>query len=408
METFVSTVQSSKGKVQSGQIKKPISLSSIATKKTERISTGISELNRALGGGLVGGQVILLAGEPGIGKSTLLLQVLENLPNSLYVSGEESAQQIALRAGRLGIKNKNIAILEETDIDSVVETAKSTLSHKSDISALIVDSIQTMYTQDLSGLAGSVGQVRESAQRIVRFAKSNHVPVFIVGHVTKEGTVAGPSTLAHIVDTVLWFEGDKADSLRLIRAVKNRFGPTDEVGIFKMDEKGLVPVEDSAKIFLSETKKGVSGSVVTCLMEGTRPILVEIQSLVVATRLAFPRRVSQGIDAKRIEVILAVLTRRCGLPLWEYDVFVNVAGGIVVREPAADLAVALSIASSFFDKPAPAGTMAVGEIGLLGELRPVGNLEKRIKQAQRVGYKTIISGKEFKYLNEAIKKYFKI
>jgi DNA repair protein RadA/Sms len=353
-----------------------------------------------LGGGLVPGQVVLMAGEPGIGKSTLLLQVANEMGHVLYVSGEESATQIKIRANRMGIKNKKIDLLEETNIDSIIDTVGSL----DNVKALIVDSIQTLTTNDLSGVAGSVGQVRESASRLVHLAKSTHLPIFIVGQVTKQGSVAGPAALAHIVDTVLWFEGDKNQNLRLLRAVKNRFGPTDEVGIFQMEERGLISVNDSSKLFLSntDTPNQPAGSVATSILEGTRPILVEIQSLVVPTKLAFPKRVAQGIDSRRVEVILAVLTRRSGLSLFEYDVFVNVAGGITVREPGADLAVALSIASSYFDKKLPKNTLAIGEVGLLGEVRPVTAQGKRVKEAKRLGFSNIISSESAQYISQVI------
>lgn len=393
------------------EISSPISLNSIPAKSTSRISTKISELDRVLGGGLVAGQVVLIAGEPGIGKSTLLLQVANTLSTThhskgsvLYVSGEESAKQIKIRANRLGIKNKSIMLLEETDIDSIIESASRGVPNNHLL--LIVDSIQTMSTNDLSGMAGSVGQVRECAYRLVRFAKENNIPVFIVGHVTKEGTVAGPSVLMHIVDTVLWFEGDKSLTLRLLRAVKNRFGPTDEVGIFSMEDRGLVSLESPEKVFLTQAKKSVSGTVVACVLEGTRPILVEIQSLLVPSKMAFPKRVAQGIDAKRFELLLAVLTRRANLPLYEYDCFVNIAGGINIKnDPSADLAICLSLASAFFDKALPTNSIAIGEVGLLGDIREVVVQEKRIKEAKRLGYGVAISNKEVKYLQEAIRKY---
>lgn len=378
---------------------KPVNLSSVSSRKLTRITTKISELDRVLGGGLVDGQAVLLAGEPGIGKSTLLLQLSNILGNVLYVAGEESTSQISIRAHRLAVKNKRIQILEETNVDNaidVIETAEK-------LSCIIVDSIQTMFTDDLTGLSGSVGQVRECASRLIRVAKSKGIPLIIVGHVTKEGTVAGPAILAHIVDTVLWFEGDKTITLRMLRAYKNRFGPTDEVGIFTMEDKGLVSVTDAQKIFLSKDTKAVSGSCITSILEGTRPILVEIQSLVVPTKLAFPKRTSQGFDARRLELMLAILQKRCGIPLGDFDVYVNVVGGVTIKDPGADLAVCLSIASSYFDKPLPVKLVAVGEVDLLGEIRPAASQEKRIKEAKRVGHSQVISTKEAKYLNQAIK-----
>ena len=275
------------------------------------------------------------------------------------------------------------------------------------LKGVVVDSIQTMTTEDLNWLAGSVGQVRECAFRLLRIAKEKNIPLFLVGHVTKEGTVAGPAVLAHIVDTLLWFEGDKSLTLRLLRAVKNRFGPTDEVGIFEMEDKGLIPETNVEKIFISREHMDVAGSVVTSTLQGTRPLLVEIQALVVSSKMPFPKRVAQGVDSRRLELLLAVLIRRCGLPLYEYDVFVNVAGGIKVVEPASDLAICLAIASSFFDKPLPKGSLALGEVGLLGEIREVVAQDKRVKEARRLGLIRPITQREIKYVNEAIKKLLK-
>ncbi len=442
VETAVST-KNPKSKISSfakatkdRQNSKPQNLNEISASQTKRTLTNIAELDRVLGGGIVPGQVILIAGEPGIGKSTLLLQVAEklneilknpstgsgqalktekhksnnelrimNYESVLYVSGEESAGQIAIRAKRLGINNKNIQLLETSDIDSIINTIytfKDTV-----LQGVIIDSIQTMQTSDLSGMAGSVGQVRECAYRLVRMAKDTGIPVFIVGHVTKQGSVAGPSVLMHIVDTVLWFEGDKNLSLRLLRAVKNRFGPTDEVGVFTMEDKGLLGVTNLEKLFLGDAKN-VSGSITTCIMEGTRPILVEVQALVVPTKMAFPKRVAQGFEAKRFELLLAVLTRRCGIPLNDYDCFVNISGGINIKgDPSADLAVCLSIASSFFDKAVPKKCVAIGEVGLLGDIRGVTLQDRRIKETGRLGYAAIISNKDFTYLNETIRRVIK-
>lgn len=380
-------------------------LTDIKASATQRISTGISELDRCLGGGLVSGQVVLIAGEPGIGKSTLLIQLSNELGNCLYVSGEESASQVAIRANRLGINNKNINFLEETDVDSIISSLEKMES--SNLKAVIIDSIQTMATEDLTGLAGSVGQVKECAFRLLKYAKSKNIPLILVGHVTKEGTVAGPAVLAHIVDTVLWFEGEKTSNLRLLRSVKNRFGATDEVGIFQMEDKGLKSLNDPEKLFLERSKSTVPGSVVSILMEGTRSILIEVQSLVVPTKMAFPRRVAQGIDSKRLEMLLAVLFRRANIPLYDNDVFVNIAGGIKANDPSIDLAVCLSIASSFYDKPLPNDFLAIGEVGLLGEIRPVPFQEKRIKDAKRLGFKEVSTSKEFKYLPQTIKEYLK-
>ena len=413
VETVVTSAQKTRGKEIRNSSIAPLSLASIPTKNTQRISTKISELDRVLGGGLVAGQVVLIAGEPGIGKSTLLLQVASELSvdqlteltqsTVLYISGEESMTQIKIRADRLGIKGKSIQLMEETDVDSIIDTIYS--SKDPSLKAVIVDSIQTMATSDLSGMAGSVGQVRESAFRLVRVAKENNIPIFIVGHVTKEGTVAGPSVLMHIVDTVLWFEGDKGLTYRLLRAVKNRFGPTDEVGVFLMEDKGLISLNDPEKMFITSQKSKVPGSVVTSILEGTRPILVEVQALVVPTKMPYPKRVAQGIDSKRFEILLAILQRRANLPLYEYDCFVNIAGGISIKnDPSADLAICMAIASAFYNKPLSSHAVALGEVGLLGEIRQVNSQDKRIKDAKRLGYSVIISNKETKYLSDAVKK----
>lgn len=410
VETVTSTGPSTrKTKSINRSTSQPVNLSSIPSKKITRISTTISELDRVLGGGLVPGQVTLLAGEPGIGKSTLLLQLCSHLAKNgicFYATGEESAYQIKIRADRLGTGNKQIEILETTDIDEVVEAADQSAANSKQLAVLIVDSIQTMTTEDLSGMAGSVGQVRESAMRLVRLAKGNNVPVFLVGHVTKEGTVAGPAVLAHIVDTVLWFEGERTASLRLLRAVKNRFGPTDEVGIFQMEDKGLVPMDSPEKLFISQFKN-VPGRIIASVMEGTRPMLVEVESLVVPTKMAFPKRITQGIDPRRFELLLAVIAKRAGIPLFEFDCFANIAGGIKVNEPAVDLAVCLSLASSYFDKPLPPKTCAVGEVGLLGDIRAVPLQERRIKEARRLGYTNVVSSEKFKSLTEAIRSLIK-
>jgi len=398
VETVIREVGRKEQNKGAGKRVEPVSLGSIPSRKTSRISTKISELDRVLGGGLVPGQVVLIAGEPGIGKSTLLLQLADKIGNALYVSGEESAGQIKVRADRLGVKSKTLKFLEETDVEQITESIDSQ-------SLVVVDSIQTMTTDDLSGLAGSVGQVRECTFRLLKSAKAKNIPLFLVGHVTKEGSVAGPAVLAHIVDTVLWFEGDKTLTLRLLRAVKNRFGPTDEVGIFEMEDKGLTSQTNAEKIFLTGGRKDVPGSVVSSILQGSRPLLVEIQSLVVPTKMAFPKRVAQGVDARRLELLLAVLIRRCGLPLYEHDVFVNVAGGIKVTEPACDLAICLSIASAFLDKPVKKTTLALGEVGLLGEVRQVVAQEKRLKEARRLGFTTPVSEREAKYVYEAIKRY---
>lgn len=414
---------------------KPVSLGEIKVSTLQRISTKIQEFDRVLGGGIVPGSVILLAGDPGIGKSTLLLQVAAEISDKgegrsgkqgnlvLYVSGEESPEQIKIRAERLGIKNKNILFLTETNVEAVIEEIEKwemrngsgsgggnwenknhLTSHISPPPILvIIDSIQTLYTSSLTGTAGSVGQVRESAGKLLNFAKTHGIPMFFIGHVTKEGAIAGPMVLAHLVDTVLFFEGERFQSLRILRSFKNRFGPTDEVGVFEMGEKGLEEVSNPSKLFLEERREKVPGSVVTCLMEGSRPLLCEIQALTVPSQLAIPRRVGQGIDWNRLQLLVAVLSKRAGLPLSSFDVFVNVAGGIKVAEPGVDLAVCLAIASSFADKPLDPKICALGEVGLLGEVRQVGNLEKRAKEARRLGFTKILSPREVRTVSSAIK-----
>lgn len=444
VETVVSTSRTQRTERSTQEKIEPVRLSEVKKEEyAKRISTGIGELDRVLGGGIIPGMVTLIAGEPGIGKSTLLLQIADGLqtieeeskqtldrlrrevqPGNkkavgrrwtgdsqtdsnqstvVYVAGEESATQIANRANRLGVKSTRIVVIEETDTDVVIEHL-SKLENNTRISLVIIDSIQTMTTGDLTGTAGSVGQVRECAARLTSWAKRKHVPVFIVGHVTKEGTIAGPRVLEHMVDTVLWFEGERSEFLRVIRAVKNRFGATDEVGIFAMEERGLKEVANPAEIFIGKNTT-VSGSVVAVTLEGNRPMLVEVQALVAPTKLAFPKRSASGVDSRRLEILTAVLTRRVGLPLWDYDIFVNAAGGLKVTEPAADLAIALAIASSFADRPLPRGAFAFGEIGLLGEVRDVLQHERRVKEARRLGYKLNITNKEAGTVREAIKKF---
>lgn len=402
------------GRKSDQPVSTPIKLSSIKkSDHSQRISTKNSELDRVLGGGLLPGMVTLVAGEPGIGKSTLLLQVAAGFENMIYIAGEESAVQLAARAHRLGIKTKNITVLEDTDVDEVIRYLGTLVVGNiaqlpsnpvtQQPSLIIVDSIQTLTTQDLTGTAGSIGQVKECAARITIFAKKNGIPTFIVGQVNKEGAIAGPRVLEHMVDTVLWFEGDRREFLRIVRAVKNRFGGTEEVAIFSMEEQGLKEITNPSKMFLGEI--AAPGSVPTVLLEGSRPIIVEIQALVVPTKLPFPKRAAQGVDQRRLEIIVAVLTRRALLPLFDFDIFVNVAGGIKVQDPSCDLAIALSIASAFFDKPFLPKRTAIGEVGLLGEIRTVPQEERRIKEARRLGFTSSVTNKEIKTVKEAIKKY---
>jgi len=400
----ISYKSGSKRAQSAGKPAATIPLTSVKTKKSSRVSTKISELDRVLGGGIVSGQVILIAGEPGIGKSTLLMQAANTLGTAknliLYVSGEESSYQLKLRADRLGINNKNINLSEETNIDEVVNTIST-------FKGVVVDSIQTMQTDDLSGMAGSVGQVRECAHRLVKVAKRLGVPIFIVGHVTKQGSVAGPAVLMHIVDTVLWFEGEKISKLRMLRAVKNRFGSTDEVGIFEMGEKGLLSLADPKKMFITGIRKKISGSVIGVVMQGNRPILVEVQALVNSTKLAFPRRTAQGIDSKRFELLLAILERRCGLGLSNFDSYVKVSGGLKAHDPSLDLAICLAVASAYFDKPLKQTIVAIGEVGLLGEIKDVAMHERMLKETKRLGFANTINSVNSKYLGEVIKSYLR-
>ncbi len=396
-----------KSKKKTTKILEPVSLSSVPQKDLQRIKTNIPELDNVLGGGFVKGQVVLLAGEPGIGKSTILLQISEKLAKTsrnayiLYISAEESVHQLKLRATRLGIYSNRINLLEESDVDSIISYLEN-LSTKSLPQLIIIDSIQTVSTRDLSGIAGSVGQVRESAQRLVRLAKSNSIPLIMVGHVTKEGSVAGPATLMHIVDTVLWFEGDKDLLLRILRSIKNRFGPTDEIGLFRMEEKGLMSVSSLNDLFVSSKTSSEPGSVLTSILEGTRPLLVEIQALVNRTNTPYPKRIAQGIDSRRLELIVAVLISRLNIPLYNFDIYANAVGGISVRDPAADLAIALSIISAYKEKPIKANTVAIGELGLMGEIRKVTSEEKRIKEMRKQGFNNIVSAKTANNLKKAI------
>lgn len=348
-----------------------------------RFITGISELDRVLGGGIVKGSVVLLSGDPGIGKSTILLQVCNALKNLkiLYVSGEESAVQIKLRAERLGVKNENLLIMTETDTELVCEYIRS--SHPD---LVMIDSIQTMSIAELSSSSGSIVQVRESAKMLLNTGKQLDIPVFIVGHVNKGGDIAGPKVLEHIVDTVLYFEGEKNQSYRILRAIKNRYGSTNEIGVFEMSDRGLNAVENPSAMLLSGRIKNVSGAAITCIIEGTRPILAEVQALVSATGFGNPRRMSAGFDYNRLNLILAVLEKREGLYFSNLDAYVNIVGGLKLDEPAADLAVALSLVSSLRDAPINDETICFGEIGLSGEIRSVSRVESRVKEAARLGF----------------------
>jgi len=363
-------------------------LSEVKVDQQLRTSVGMQELDRVLGGGLVAGSVVLIGGDPGIGKSTLLLQVLSTLSgrlDSLYVTGEESLQQISLRASRLGIKGDEIRLYSETSVERIVAAADRERPQ-----VMVLDSIQTLYTEALQSAPGSVAQVRESAAQLVRFAKQSGIAMFLVGHVTKDGQLAGPRVLEHMVDTVLYFEGDPGDRYRILRAIKNRFGAVNELGVFAMTESGLKEVANPSAIFLSRHEQAVPGSVVMVTWEGTRPMLVEVQALVDQSQLGNPRRVTLGLEQNRLSMLLAVLHRHGGLALGDHDVFVNVVGGVRVSETAADLAVLLAVISSYRNRPLPADLIVFGEIGLSGELRPVPNGQQRLSEAAKHGFHTAI------------------
>ena len=363
-------------------------LSQIDTDDEIRYSTGASELDRVLGGGLVKGSLVLLGGEPGIGKSTLLLQICSYLGKEhsiLYVSGEESVRQIKLRADRLGVDTPNLYLLSSTDAESICSTVTA-----SQPEIVIIDSIQTMNIRDINSSSGSITQVRECTNMFMHMAKELEVPVFLVGHVNKDGAIAGPKVMEHIVDTVLFFEGDRHQSYRLLRAVKNRYGSTNEIGVFEMQDKGLEQVENPSQMFLSGRPVGVSGSCVGCIMEGTRPILAEVQALVTKSSYSAPRRTSTGFDFSRLAIIIAVLEKRAGLFYGTLDIYVNIVGGFRLDEPAADLPAALALYSSLMDMPINEKLVSFGEIGLGGEVRSVSNISQRIAEAQRLGFEKCI------------------
>jgi DNA repair protein RadA/Sms len=378
---------STRGSFAPGEKAQPIT--DVVVEHETRIPTGLNELDRVLGGGVVPGSLVLIGGEPGIGKSTLLLQAAHELSGRigkvLVVSGEESVRQISLRANRLGTLKPDLFLLSEVDvtlIDSQVKALQPGL--------LIIDSIQTMFHPDVASAPGSVSQVRESTHYLMRLAKGSGIPTFIVGHVTKDGSIAGPRVLEHMVDTVLYFEGDNYQSFRIVRAVKNRYGSTNEIGIFEMTDAGLIEVANPSALFLSQRPEHSPGSVVIATVEGTRPLLVELQSLVSESHLSMPRRMATGLDFNRIALIVAVLDRRFGMRLGSEDIYVNVVGGVKVNEPAADLGIALAIASAHRDNTVPADCVAIGEIGLAGEVRFVNQLEQRLKEAEKLGFKRAI------------------
>ena len=353
------------------------------------MSTGMGELDRVLGGGIVQGSLVLVGGDPGIGKSTLLLQVCRNLSDAgkkvLYISGEESLQQIRLRAERMGSFTENLLILCETDLQAIRETITRLQPQ-----VVVIDSIQTMYNESVSSAPGSVSQVRESTGVLMQIAKTQNITIFIVGHVTKEGVVAGPRVLEHMVDTVLYFEGDRYASYRVLRGVKNRFGSTNEIGVFEMRTSGLAEVANPSEYMLEGKPENASGSIVACTMEGTRPVLLEVQALVCQSSLAFPRRTADGTDLNRVNLLMAVLEKRAGLRVSSCDAYINIAGGIRMNEPALDLGIVLAVASSMKDTPIDEKTIAFGEVGLSGEVRSVTMPEQRVREAKKLGFDTVI------------------
>ncbi|MFO7570803.1 MAG: DNA repair protein RadA [Smithellaceae bacterium] len=364
---------------------KPMPIDEVPAAEGERTATGMAEIDRVLGGGIVAGSAILIGGEPGIGKSTLMLQVMKNLAVTghkvLYISGEESASQIKLRSDRIGTAAKDLLLLVEVSLEKILDQIK-----KVEPAIVVIDSIQTVYSGELMSAPGSVGQVREASSRLILSAKKNGIPVFLIGHVTKDGSIAGPKVLEHMVDTVLYFEGDSGHAYRIIRSIKNRFGPTNEIGVFEMRDRGLIEVPNPSAFFLAERPENAPGSVVVTSMEGTRPILVEIQALVSHSNLGMPRRTAIGVDHNRVSLLVAVLDKICGLQLGGSDIFINVAGGVRVDEPAVDLGIVSAMASSFLDRPVNPRTVVLGEVGLTGEVRAVSQMDARIKEAARMGF----------------------
>ncbi len=378
-----------------------VRLEELKESKTPRMPTAIGEFNRVLGGGIVPGSLILLSGEPGVGKSTLLLQTAAAFPNTLYVSGEESADQIVLRFRRLNLAAPKLKFLAETDLGAVIATIEAEKP-----ALAIVDSIQTTSSAEIDGETGGVSQIRGVTASLMELAKRTGIPILVVGQITKEGSVAGPKMLEHLVDVVISFEGDRSSNYRLLRTTKNRFGATDEVGVFEMAASGLREVENPSSFFLNNRTVNVPGSVVTCILEGTRPILVEIQALASRTTFGYPQRRASGFDANRLQVLLAVLSERLGVPTQTHDIHVNVAGGYRVQEPSADAAVVLAVVSALSGKPVSSSVAAFGEVGLGGELRPVPMIEKRLAEAKRLGFTDIVAPPAVGHLKEALKKLF--
>ena len=366
---------------------RPVALADIALTSESRIVTGVNEFDRVMGGGIMQGSFVLIAGDPGIGKSTLMTELARYLPQRkiLYVTGEESLRQVKIRSGRLGVDSENLYLYSETNVERIISAAQEVAPD-----LMVVDSIQTTFRPDVQSAPGSVSQVRESAAALLQFAKEFETPTFLVGHVTKEGAIAGPRVLEHMVDTVLYFEGDRHHAYRILRAVKNRFGSTNEIGVFEMRATGLLDVANPSEIFLSERSYGASGSTVVCSLEGTRPVLVEIQALVTPTSYGTPQRNATGFDYRRLQMLLAVLEKREGMRLSAQDVFVNVAGGVRLDEPAVDLGVIVAVASSFRDIPGDTSTVLIGEVGLGGEIRTVSQIEPRLNEAAKLGFERAI------------------
>ena len=366
-----------------------VTLSSVSTDQEDRMQTEIEELDRVLGGGVVPGSLVLVGGDPGIGKSTLLLQVCKRLSDQgrkvLYISGEESLKQIKLRANRMGTFSDHLLLLCETNLETIRQVIE-----REHPAVAVIDSIQTMYSEEVTAAPGSVSQVREATNTLMQIAKGLNITIFIVGHVTKEGTVAGPRVLEHMVDTVLYFEGDRHASYRILRGVKNRFGSTNEIGVFEMRETGLGEVPNPSEYMLNGRPEDASGSVVACSMEGTRPILMEIQALVCRSNFGMPRRTAAGTDYNRVNLLMAVLEKRVGLPLSNYDAYINIAGGIRMNEPAIDLGIVMAIVSSYKNQSISPGTIVFGEVGLSGEVRAVSMPEQRVAEARKLGFKTCI------------------
>lgn len=388
MEELAPSKTQARSTISSNGTAKPEKITSIVSTKEDRILTDMKELNRVLGGGIVKGSLVLIGGDPGIGKSTLLLQTSAQIAKGrtvLYISGEESVQQTKLRADRLQVKEDNLYVLAETNVEQIALQIEQL-----DPGLVVIDSIQTVFKDEVTSAPGSVSQVRECTMEFMRIAKSKGIPICIVGHVTKEGAIAGPRMLEHMVDVVLYFEGERHHTYRILRSVKNRFGSTNEMGIFEMKELGLVEVLNPSEIFLEERSSGAAGSTVVASMEGTRPVLVEIQALISPSSFGNPRRMATGVESNRVPLLMAVLEKRVGLMLQNQDAYIKVAGGVKLDEPAIDLAIAISIASSFRDQPTKHDDIFIGEVGLTGEVRRVSRIEQRVQEAAKLGFKRVI------------------